>query len=147
MLTKHIAEHTLNESHKMNTLIHVRKVRCPYCKKPTVFQSNEELYGEKVGTGYVYRCKPCDAYVGCHSNGRPYGTPANKELRQARIKAHRIFDKLWVGSDNQSEERSRYYRQLASFMKKPEEKTHIGMFSLEECEKVHEFYHYLYPNE
>jgi len=127
--------------------IHIRKVRCPYCKKQTLFQSNDVLYGFKVGTGWIYRCAPCDAYVGCHKNGRPYGTPANKELRNARIAAHTTFDKLWIGSDDAKAERSMYYRQLATFMKKPLEKTHIGMFSLEECKKVEEFYHYLYPNE
>ncbi len=70
---------------------------CPYCNKPARWVDNIEIYGKRYGESYMmWWCKPCDARVGCHRNGRrPLGTLANKELREWRMKAHAYIDPHW----------------------------------------------------
>lgn len=45
----------------------------------------------------IWFCRPCDAFVGCHHNTkRSKGWfLANKELREARKRAHAVIDPLW----------------------------------------------------
>ncbi|MBN2302088.1 MAG: topoisomerase DNA-binding C4 zinc finger domain-containing protein, partial [Lentisphaerae bacterium] len=51
--------------------------------------------------GFFYGCRgwpKCDILVGCHpGTTEPLGYPVNTETRQARIRAHDVFDKLWQG--------------------------------------------------
>lgn len=73
------------------------KCFCPYCKAQAVTQTGLELYGRPdLEAKKFYVCVPCGAWVGAHdSDGAPLGTMANKALREARQRAHRIFDPLW----------------------------------------------------
>lgn len=70
---------------------------CTYCNKEAIWCENKEIYWRNYGKSYMcYYCKDCDAYVWCHNNSKkPLWTIANKELRQLRKKAHRLFDPLW----------------------------------------------------
>ena len=79
-----------------------------------------------------YWCKSCDAYVGCHNNTeRPLGTMANKELRNARIKVHKLIDPLWQGGGMK---RSQVYAMLTRYLGgRP---YHTGDLSLEECKLI-----------
>jgi hypothetical protein len=57
--------------------------------------TSEHIYnGRDYGPAW---CCPgaCDAYVGCHPDGSPKGTLANKATRDARGRAHASFDPLW----------------------------------------------------
>lgn len=107
---------------------------CPYCKKESVLTDSIVIYGKSYG--WIYLCKPCNAYVGCHRGGsgkQPLGRLANAELRAWKNKAHNSFDPIWKsGMMN----RSRAYSWLADKMGLPKKKCHIGMFGIEQCQKV-----------
>jgi hypothetical protein len=127
------------------------KVICSHCESVAVFRPNKMIYGRKYGNGMAWIClnffkkgdKHCDSYVGCHADGRPLGTPANKQLRQTRYGVHEVFDPLWQlhGDDKRKNniERSKRYSQLARFLNIKKEECHIGMFDLEMCSKALEF--------
>lgn len=114
-------------------------MQCPYCGNEVEFTTNDKIYGRKYGNGMVYLCQPCDAYVGCHADGTPLGTPAKKELRDKRHRAHEAFDPLWKNAKDKGKKRQSVYGALSEFMNIPRSDTHIGMFNLEQCEKVFEF--------
>ena len=105
---------------------------CPYCGKEAKWVDNKEVYGKRYGQSYMcYWCKDCDAYVGCHQNGRtPLGTMANKELRVWRMKAHRKIDPIWKSGKFS---RSEVYKKLADHFGK---EVHIGESDIEMCKKI-----------
>lgn len=109
------------------------RVVCPYCG----------AFAQKVQDrwGWKFVCEDCDASVGCHPDGRPMGTLANRELRGARIAAHAAFDPLWEAAirlRGWSKKRARVtaYVWLAARLEMPYESCHIGMFDVETCERV-----------
>lgn len=109
------------------------EVICPYCDCPALLMDSKHIYRESYGKK-IYFCLICGAYVGCHPGGtKPLGTPANKALRTARNMAHQVFDRIWK---SRRMSRSAAYARLAEQMGLPGEKTHIGMFDLEQCGQV-----------
>lgn len=105
---------------------------CDYCGQPAqhvsgdiVYPHRHDLYSKKF-----YMCVPCDAYVGCHADGKPLGRLANHSLRTAKMRAHVVFDSLW-----QSGRMTRHaaYKWLSHAMDLPKEQTHIGMFDIGQC--------------
>jgi hypothetical protein len=112
---------------------------CPYCQGKTAFVDSSYIYG--ISYGMVYICKPCKAYVGVHKGtSKALGRLANKELRNAKKDAHSVFDQLWAikvsAGYSKSESRAKAYKWLSDEMGIPSEKTHIGMFDVEQCNKV-----------
>ena len=110
-------------------------VKCPYCDNDAVFVKGSkiyphrpDLYGKKF-----YLCSPCDAYVGCHSDGKPLGRLANRQLRKAKMQAHAVFDPLWKDGPLS---RTEAYRWLSKAMGLHPDETHIGMFDVGQCLKV-----------
>jgi len=63
-------------------------------------------------------------------------TPATKEVRDARKRAHAAFDPLWKDGDIS---RGTLYKQLASFMGLTNDRCHIGYFDEAQCDRVIEF--------
>lgn len=115
----------------------MKEVFCPYCGKCAEFVDSAEVYHGR-SYGMIYLCRPCDAYVGCHGNGKgdsPKGRLANAELRRWKIAAHNAFDPLWKFGPFRGR-RSSAYAWLAEQMGLPKEKTHIGMFDVAECQQV-----------
>ena len=53
----------------LQSLIYAGKI-CPYCKNETNHVHSSEIYGSQYDYGMMYRCVPCNAYVGCHT-GEP----------------------------------------------------------------------------
>ena len=109
---------------------------CPYCGSKTRRTNQMEVYNKKYSDNEMIVCSEfpkCDSYVGCHSTGEPLGRLANKELRQAKKRAHYYFDQIW---DGDKKERGYTYYHLQQFLGIPKEFTHIGMFSIRTCEKV-----------
>lgn len=108
---------------------------CPYCEKPSVFFKGSDRFYRGRDYGPVYACVPCDALVGCHpGTTKPLGVPANKALRQLRMKAHAAFDPLWRGKS--AMKRSDAYRWLAMNMGLLNERCHIGEFDEAQCLRV-----------
>jgi hypothetical protein len=113
----------------------MKEVTCPYCKKEAEWVENKEIYGVNLGKSYMmYLCRPCNAYVGCHNNTTSaLGTLANKELREARKKAHKALDPLW--------QKGRYSRTAVYDMMKLHfgYKVHIGSSDVKMCNDIIEF--------
>lgn len=110
---------------------------CPYCGARASLVRGPEVYPHRadLSTKRFWKCSGgCDAFVGCHPKTRePLGRLADKELREAKMAAHRFFDPMW-----QSElvTRTMAYRILAHLMDLPPEETHIGKFDVGQCKKA-----------
>lgn len=87
--------------------------------------------------GKFYGCTrwpDCKGAHGAHQgDGRPLGTPADRETKQARIAAHDAFDRYWRG---RMMPRKEAYRRLAAALGIDRSKCHIGMFDRATCERV-----------
>lgn len=119
----------------------IKRYICPYCGSVTEHVEDIEVYGRSFGS-MLYICRKCDAYVGCHKT-RPLealGRLANKELREAKIEAHKYLDNLWqrrISSDcTKMHARGKAYKWLAKQMNIDKKYCHIGMFDVAECNKV-----------
>jgi ribosomal protein L32 len=113
---------------------------CPYCGGEPEFVDSKEVYSRSYGM--IYLCRPCSAWVGVHKGSRrALGRLANQELRTAKKRAHHYFDQLWQRAIQQrglskSKARNTAYAWLSREMDLPIEHTHIGMFTIEQCEEV-----------
>ncbi len=106
---------------------------CPYCGRETELIDSAEIYGG-VSYGWIYICRPCDAYVGCHRNSTlALGRLANAELRQAKKKAHHYFDQI---HKNGLMGRQKSYRLLSEQLNIEKKITHIGMSDVAQCERI-----------
>lgn len=109
-------------------------VTCDYCHTAAELVTGEEVYPRlpELWEHAFYLCRPCGAYVGCHAGTvKPLGRLANKELRHAKMAAHKAFDVLWKGTNVFS--RKQAYRWLADRLGVDRSRCHIGMFDLDEC--------------
>jgi len=117
---------------------------CPYCGSEVILIDSALIYNGR-GYGPVWVCSKypeCDAYVGCHKGTtKPLGRLANRELRTAKMAAHKAFDVLWqrraaTGRTNRKGARTRGYYWLAEQLKMPRSKCHIGMMDVNDCIRV-----------
>jgi hypothetical protein len=107
-------------------------MNCPYCAEEAVLTDSAEVYSRSYGP--IYLCRPCQAWVGVHKGTtRPLGTLANAELREWRKRAHAAFDPLWKG---RRMKRAVAYQRLAEIVGVPKQQAHIGMFTVEQCQKL-----------
>lgn len=109
---------------------------CPYCHSGASLKDNAVIYGKSYGLAWICNKYPeCDSYVGCHpGTDIPLGRMANKELRKAKMAAHKAFDALWKSKIGTT--RKRAYAWLAGQLKIHEKSCHIGNFDVALCEKV-----------
>ncbi len=63
-------------------------MKCPECGAEMVLRNSR--YGKFYGCS---RFPLCRATHGAHPDGKPLGTPANKELKLRRMEAHRALEK------------------------------------------------------
>lgn len=114
-----------------------RKITCPYCGAAAVLREGAYVYGERSKGELLYVCAnypKCDAYVGVHrGTRRPLGTLADAELRNKRIRAHKLFDQIW---QNGLMTRKEAYRWMEYFMGIPKDTGHIANFSGYRCEEL-----------
>lgn len=110
-------------------------VACDYGCGPAVQVGGDVIYPHRpdLRSKLFWRCPVCEAYVGCHPDGRPLGGLANAELREARMEAHAVFDPFWK---RKGIGRSRAYRGLAKRLGIDVKACHIGMFDVETCRRV-----------
>lgn len=121
---------------------HCAMLLCPYCERPAAFlPSSAAVYGGR-DFGPVWACHPCGAWVGCHpGTNRPLGRLADRDLRQAKIAAHRAFDRLWqrkMAAERVSKKKARSagYRWLAAQLGIEPRDCHIGMMDAGLCRRV-----------
>lgn len=113
-------------------------ITCPYCGYPAELTTGGTIYKHRRDLHHkiFFICRPCDAYVGCHPNSSvALGSPANAELRAARVAAHGAFDNMWKSGGMT---RSAAYEWLRDEFNLTSEECHIGLFDLELCRRVQE---------
>ena len=110
-------------------------VVCDYCNQPAEIVTGQLVYPHRpdLNDKYFHFCNDCDAWVGCHSDGRPLGRLANQELRRAKQRAHAAFDPKWK---TKQMKRSHAYSWLAESLGIDGKDCHIGMFDVDMCERV-----------
>jgi len=128
---------------------------CTHCGQIAVLVTGETIYPHRLDLRerYFWQCTPCDAWVGTHKGTQTsLGFPANKELRRARTMLHeKMVDPLWENAPYSGEypdspiddarvlkkirkaALKHVYHFLAHRLGIPRERTHIGMFTLEQC--------------
>lgn len=117
---------------------------CPYCNQRAVLADSAVIYnGRSYGNAWICANFPlCDSYVGCHKGtDSPLGCMANKELRDAKSAAHKVFDAIWRkkavrGVCTPKQARVRGYSWLADMLGMHRGKCHIGWMNVEQCRKV-----------
>jgi len=71
---------------------------CPYCGRSSSLTTGGHMFPlqKELAGKWLWRCVPCDAHVACHPDTQvAMGTPAKRELRQARASLHNQLDPMW----------------------------------------------------
>ena len=106
---------------------------CPYCGNKTELIDSAEIY-QGVSYGWMYICRPCDAYVGCYRGSKKaLGRLANVELCKYKQQAHEALDQMWK---KHLMKRKEVYTWLSQQLGTERDYTHIGMFNVEQCKRV-----------
>ncbi len=108
-------------------------INCGECGAPMVLKRSPRF-------GLFFGCTRwphCTGTHGAHQQTRaPLGTPANKETKQARIEAHRLFDKLWKADDGKLMTRGAAYRWMQEELGLSKDDAHIGKFDVATCDRL-----------
>ena len=117
---------------------------CGECKTAMVIRVS------KAGRPF-YGCPrypECGGTHGAHLDGRPYGVPADKATRKARIEAHKYFDFLWkppVEGKEPRMTRPQAYAWMRKKLKLSEKEAHFAKFTLSQCEECVKAIKQAYP--
>lgn len=115
----------------------VKRITCPYCGATAVLREDKYVHGDRAKGEWLYVCSnypQCDAYVSTHKGTKiPRGSLAKGELRNKRIRAHKIFDLIWKENIMSKKEA---YRWMEYFMGLPKDEGHIGFFSDYRCDQL-----------
>lgn len=108
---------------------------CPFCGGQVAISHHDDVYGRTYGDWpWMYRCAPCDAYVGMHPfTDIPLGTLANPATRAARKRCKPAFE--WLHRFG-GWSRSEAYAELARRLGITAEECHFGWFDEAMCEKA-----------
>jgi zinc-finger-containing domain len=116
---------------------------CPYCGNLAECVPGSCVYPHRrdLDEKWFWRCVPCGAWVGTHLGTKtPLGRLANAELRRWKMRAHEVFDPIWRNHANNKRQKQRAksaaYRALADALEIPPAEAHIGMFSIELCQRT-----------
>lgn len=139
-------------------MLFVREPTCSYCLCKANLVGGDVMYPHRpdLADRKFWKCVKCnDVFVGCHKDGAPVtlpggervtsdgsipvGTLANRQLREARKRAHSVFDLLWKNTSRPSVSRTLHYSRLAQHLGIDVTKCHIGYFDEETCNKVYKF--------
>lgn len=114
-------------------------VKCPYCGAAAVLRDAAYVHGDRAVAQHLYVCAKypaCNSYVGVHEGTMlPKGTLANGDLRNKRIQAHRIFDRIWKSGIMKKKDA---YRWMQYKFGMNSGQAHIGMFSEYMCDELME---------
>ena len=114
---------------------------CDYCGKSAKLVKSSEVYGPGRDYGWMWLCRPCQAWVGCHPGTKnALGRVADAELRQAKMAAHAAFDPLWRDHPDppwgRPGHRKSAYTWLADQLNLSPRHCHIGMMNAGTCRRV-----------
>lgn len=129
----------------MHPIAHL--VPCPTCQTPMILRKGiyNYFYGcpkyvEKINQGEnefgIVTYKPgCGDSIPAEVNGAPYSLEKREAVRNARDRAHKVFDLLWKGGDvNRLMTRREAYKWLRKQLRIDREQCHIGLFDVDSCE-------------
>jgi ssDNA-binding Zn-finger/Zn-ribbon topoisomerase 1 len=105
------------------------ELTCPECGDQMELRNSSRF-------GRFYGCKSyphCKATHGAHKDGTPLGIPTTKEGKKARMRAHEVFDKLWV---DRHMTRTEAYAWMGKILDLPPHEAHIARFDIAQCEKL-----------
>lgn len=105
---------------------------CGECSSPMRFVQRGE--GERGFWGCT-RYPECRGTHGAHPDGTPLGKPADAATRQARVRAHAAFDRLWDGDDAPMA-RGEAYRWMRYTLGLTKDEAHIAEFEIDRCEEL-----------
>ena len=108
----------------MGKAVRERKIRCADCNV------RMRLLGKSRRT---YVCPDCNASLIANKYGQPLGTPATKDVRNLRRRAHIVFDRLWKSGEVT---RSSAQRWLAKELRIAVKQCHFGYMNRENLERV-----------
>lgn len=115
---------------------------CAECQRVCELRTGSQVYPHRpdLESKRVWVCGGCGARVGCHKGGtKPLGTPANTELRRARMLLHdQMLDPIWKYAKREkygkrASRRAITYKYLAHLMGIPRNEAHTGLFTLDQC--------------
>lgn len=115
------------------------QIQCPYCGSNAVLRPASKVFGTKAreNNRFLYVCAnwpACDSYVTAHlEDRRPMGTMANGQLRHKRILAHKALQAYRKATNTK---KWASYIWLEGKLGLDQQRTHIGMFSDDECDRV-----------
>jgi hypothetical protein len=127
---------------------------CPNCQRAARLTTGAEIYSNRFDLyeKFIWKCDGCEAYVGCHGDTKkPLGFPANKSLRDKRMKVHSVIDPIWQRAsetscygpkDTDAKEiimraaHHRVYGYLAEKMGIERKQCHTAMFTMEQCDRA-----------
>ena len=112
---------------------------CNLCGGKVIYASNSLIYGREYGSGKMYLCTKCGAYVGTHKS-RPeeaFGVLADKEMRDMKMKCHALFDEKWKNQKNRRKARKKAYKELAERLGISVDKCHFGYFDMDLLNKAY----------
>lgn len=116
---------------------------CNICNGDVIFTDNKIIYGKNYGSGKMYICTKCGAYVGTHEP-RPteaFGLLADKQMRDMKMKCHELFDAKWrheKTSKARHHARNKAYENLAKALNIPLNECHFGYFDIDMLNKAYE---------
>ena len=119
--------------------MNLRPTICNLCGGKVVYASNSLIYGREYGSGKMYLCTKCGAYVGTHKP-RPkeaLGLLADKEMRDMKMKCHALFDEKWKNQKNRREARKKAYKELAERLGISVDECHFGYFDMDMLNKAY----------
>lgn len=111
-------------------------MKCDYCNNEVELVGGDVIYPHRpdLYRSKYYYCANDQAWVGCHpGTTKPLGRLANAELRLAKQQAHAVFDPLWRDTGRP---RRYLYHWLAIQLGISKDDCHIGMFDVEQCQRV-----------
>lgn len=123
-------------------MINLQPTKCNICGGKVIYTSNSMIYGKEYGSGKMYYCTNCGAYVGTHKP-RPteaLGILGNEEMRELKMKCHYIFDQQWKNISNGKKRhyaRVNAYKELAKALGIRLEECHFGYFDMEMLQKAY----------
>lgn len=97
---------------------------------------NAEMRLRRGKHSYFYGCQrfpECKGTHCAHQDGSPMGTPADTGTKKLRIKAHRVFDRIW---QDKLMTRKDAYAWMQKTMKLSKTEAHISRFDVKACEKL-----------
>ena len=113
-----------------------RPVKCDCCVSPRVHLQKRSFMGMRVYSEWdlIWHCLDCLALVGTHEGTDiPLGYMADRDTRDARYQAHKVFDPMWR---RRKMSKADAYIWMASVLGLPLAEAHIGMLDYEQCHRL-----------